>query len=176
MKDMKIIALEEHFRNEAIEEAVRKHLPPGQGDIFGKALASFTSRISQERDLGAERLRRMDAMGIDTQVLSYGSPGTQILPASEAIPLARRANDQLAAAIAAHPDRFAGFATLPTGDPAEAAEELERAVGALGFVGALVNSTLGSNGAFLDDPQFEPLLDRFERLDVPMYLHPAPPP
>ena len=28
MKDMKIIALEEHFRNAAIEEAVKKALPP----------------------------------------------------------------------------------------------------------------------------------------------------
>src|SRR6516165_2360999 len=56
------------------------------------------------------------------------------------------------------------------------ADELERATVELGFVGALVNSTLGSNGAFLDDARFEPLLDRFERLDTPLYLHPAPPP
>ena len=39
----------------------------------------------------------------------------------------------------------------------------------------MVNSTLGSNGVFLDDARFAPLLDRFERLDVPLYLHPAPP-
>ncbi len=88
---------------------------------------------------------------------------------------AREANDLLAAAVRAHPDRFAGFATLPTADPHAAADELERATGELGFVGAMVNSTLGSNGAFLDDARFEPLLDRFERLDVPLYLHPAPP-
>ena len=45
----------------------------------------------------------------------------------------------------------------------------------LGLAGALVNSTLGSNGAFLDEARFAPLLERFERLDVPLYLHPAPP-
>ena len=45
-----------------------------------------------------------------------------------------------------------------------------------GSIGALVNSTLGSNGAFLDEARFAPLLARFERLDVPLYLHPAPPP
>jgi hypothetical protein len=39
----------------------------------------------------------------------------------------------------------------------------------------MVNSTLGSNGTFLDDARFEPLLERFEQLDVPLYLHPAPP-
>jgi predicted TIM-barrel fold metal-dependent hydrolase len=64
---------------------------------------------------------------------------------------------------------------LPTADPQAAADELERAAVELGFVGALVNSTLGSNDAFLDDARFEPLLDRFERLGVPLYLHPAPP-
>ena len=64
---------------------------------------------------------------------------------------------------------------MPTADPQAAADELERATVELGFVGALVNSTLGSNEAFLDDARFEPLLDRFERLDVPLYLHPAPP-
>jgi len=56
-----------------------------------------------------------------------------------------------------------------------AADELERAVRELGLIGALVNSTLGSNGAFLDEARFAPLLDRFERLDGPLYLHPAPP-
>ena len=94
---------------------------------------------------------------------------------AEGLARAREANDQLAAAVRAHPDRFAGFATLPTADPQAAADELERAAVELGFVGALVNSTLGSNDAFLDDARFEPLLDRFERLDVPLYLHPAPP-
>lgn len=170
---MKIIALEEHFRNAEIEEAVRKYLSSGLGDIFDKSLASFTSRISQERDLGAERLRHMDAVGIDMQVLSYSSPGTQMLPASEAVPLARDANDQLASAIAAHPERFAGFATLPTPDPEAAAVELERAVQKLGFKGAMINGRTGDR--FLDDPSFRPLLEAAVALDVPLYLHPTIP-
>jgi hypothetical protein len=52
---------------------------------------------------------------------------------------------------------------LPTADPPAAADELDRATGELGLIGALVNSTLGSNGVFLDDARFAPLLDRFER-------------
>ena len=95
---------------------------------------------------------------------------------AEGLARAREANDQLAEAVRAHPGRFAGFATLPTADPPAAADELERAVRDLRpDRSALVNSTLGSNGAFLDDARFAPLLDRFERLDVPLYLHPAPP-
>ena len=72
-----------------------------------------------------------------------------------------------------HPDRFAAFATLPTPDPGAAADELERAVGELGMKGAMVNGHTG--GRFLDDPTFDVLLARFERLGVPLYLHPAEP-
>jgi predicted TIM-barrel fold metal-dependent hydrolase len=118
----------------------------------------------------------MDATGIDVQVISHVAPAAQGRAGADGLTLAREANDQLAAAVRARPDRFAGFATLPTADPQAAADELERAVVELGFVGALVNSTLGSSGAFLDDARYEPLLERFERLDVPLYLHPAPPP
>ena len=42
--------------------------------------------------------------------------------------MTRSVNDRLAAAIAAHPTRFAGFAALPTADPEAAADELERTV------------------------------------------------
>ena len=68
------------------------------------------------------------------------------------------------------------MATLPTSSAEAAAGELRRCVGELGLVGAMVNSTLGTNGAFLDDARFGPLLAAFEELDVPLYLHPAPAP
>jgi uncharacterized protein len=118
----------------------------------------------------------MDAAGIDVQVVSHVQPAAQGLPGEAGVTAARRANDHLAAAVARHPGRLAGFATLPTASPAAAADELERAVRDLGFVGGLINSTLGTNNAFLDDARFGTLLARFELLDVPLYLHPAPPP
>jgi len=65
----------------------------------------------------------MDVAGIDVQVLSLATPATQELEPGVAIPAAREANDYLARAIAVHPTRFAGFATLPTPAPAAAAEE-----------------------------------------------------
>jgi hypothetical protein len=103
-RDMKIIALEEHFRNAAIEEAVKKTLPPSQRDFFVASMA--LSGPPELEDLGIDRLKHMDAMGIDVQVLSYTTPGKQVLPASEAVPLAIDANDEVASAIASHPDRF----------------------------------------------------------------------
>jgi uncharacterized protein len=162
---VRTIALEEHFWTAELAA------PPGTGP-----LAAWGPQVGDQlRDLGPLRLADMDANGIDLQVISHVAPAAQARAGAEGLARAREANDQLAAAVRAHPDRFAGFATLPTADPQAAADELERAVVDLGFVGALVNSTLGSNDAFLDDARFEPLLDRFERLDVPLYLHPAPP-
>jgi hypothetical protein len=93
---------------------------------------------------------------------------------SAANALARDANDIMAAAANAHPDRFAAFATLALQEPEKAAAELERCVRQLGFKGAMVNGTV--NGRFLDDPKFTPFFEVAQALDVPIYLHPAPPP
>ena len=161
---MQTIALEEHFWTAELAAA------PGTGPLARPDGARLDEQL---RDLGRDRIASMDAAGIDVQVLSHVQPAAQGLAGDRGIRAARKANDDLAVAIARHPDRLAGFATLPTSDPEQAAAELERAARGLGLVGGMVHSTLGSNGAFLDDERFEPLLAAFEDLDVPLYLHPA---
>ena len=116
----------------------------------------------------------MDAAGIDVQVISHTYPSVELLEPAAAIPLAREANDLLAEAVALHPDRFCGFAALPTSDPKAAAQELERAVTQLGFKGALINGR--TRDRFLDGHDYWPILERAEDLDVPLYLHPGLPP
>lgn len=163
---MRTIALEEHFWAPEVAKG------PSTGP-----LAVWGPHIDDQlRDLGSSRLADMDANGIDMQIISHIPPAAQALAGGIAVARARRANDLLAEAVRANPMRFAGFATLPTSNPEAAADELERATAELGLVGALVHSTLGTNGIFLDEPIFEPLLERFEQLDVPLYLHPAHPP
>ncbi|WP_279582099.1 amidohydrolase family protein [Fodinicola feengrottensis] len=63
---------------------------------------------------------------------------------------------------------------MATAAPAQAADELSRAVGELGFAGAIINGH--SRGRYLDDPYFRPILERAVSLSVPIYLHPTPPP
>lgn len=161
------IALEEHFWTDELAAA------PGTG-LLARADGTELGRLLA--DVGAARLADMDAAGIDVQVLSHVQPAAQAIGGAAGVAAARRANDYLASVVASAGGRLAGFATLPTASPAEAAEELARCVQSLGFVGGLINSTIGVNGAFLDDPSFDVLLSRFEALDVPLYLHPTQPP
>ncbi len=164
---MRTIALEEHFAVPALHQTATT-----TGGPAGQYLADVTRKLF---DLGDTRLADMDGAGIDMQVLSLSAlHGLDRVDPETASSLAREANDVLAETVRRYPTRFAGFATLALRVPEDAASELERCVTKLGFVGAMVDGTVG--GRFLDDPCFEPVLAAAERLAVPIYLHPAPPP
>lgn len=160
-------------RTIALEEAF---LHPRVWELFPAALRSqYAVLKDQLSEVGARRISLMDAAGIDLQVLSLVQPGVQFLgDPGLAVDVSREVNDWLADVVQKHPDRFAGFATLPTQSPSAAAEELERSVTQLGFRGALINGH--TNGNYLDDDAFSILFDRAEALDVPIYLHPTDPP
>lgn len=171
---MRVIAIEEHFRSPGIAEATsQSEYSRTLRDLGQRGLRLGSGVLEKLGDLGTDRLAAMDAAGIDVQVLSHSVPSVESLSAAEAVPLAREANDLLAEAIGRHPDRFGGFASLPTPDPEAAADELERAVTKLGFKGAAINGR--TDGRFLDDRFFLPIFERAAHLEVPIYLHPGPP-
>jgi predicted TIM-barrel fold metal-dependent hydrolase len=156
---MRVIAVEEHFTTHELiaAEGVRGGGP-----------------VDELLDLGQRRIAAMDEAGVDMMVISTRAPAVQNLSALEAVPLARAANDVLAAAVADHPSRYAAIATLPTPDPQAAADELRRCVEQLGFRGAVLHGH--TSGRFLDDPAFTPIFEAAVELGVPLWLHPQPPP
>ncbi|ADP83685.1 amidohydrolase family protein [Pseudofrankia inefficax] len=160
---MKIIALEEHtFPRDILSAA-------------GLDLGSRAGRKAAELDdLGEGRLKTMDAAGVDVQVLSALAHIVQQLEPASSVAVSQALNDRMAATVQAHPERFRAFATLPISAPEQAVAELRRAVDELGFVGTMIHGQ--TNGVFLDHPSMEPVLACAERLGVPIYLHPAPPP
>jgi 2,3-dihydroxybenzoate decarboxylase len=87
--------------------------------------------------------------------------------------LAADSNDQLAAAIAERPDRFAGLAAVAPQEPANAAKEIERAMTTLGLNGVVINSH--TKGEFLDEQKFWPILEAAEAYGAPIYIHPRNP-
>ncbi|OBI54762.1 amidohydrolase family protein [Mycobacterium sp. E787] len=159
---MRTIALEEHY---ATTEFLNGP---------GRWLATRAGLVEPIRDLGDGRIAAMDEAGVDVAVLSLAAPGVEQLDGPQAVQLARDCNDELAAACGRFPDRLSGFAALPISAPEAAAEELERAVRGHGFVGAVINGH--SQGRYLDDPFFDPVLSRAAALGVPIYLHPTIPP
>ena len=124
-------------------------------------------------DLGEERLKKMDAAGIDVQVLSLSSPGVEQFDVEIGTPLAKKTNDQLSEVIKKYPGRFMGLAALAPKNPQAAADELERAVKSLGFKGWKTHSNYGDT--YLDEKKYWPILETAEKLDVPIFLHPAAP-
>lgn len=166
----RVIAVEEHAWTAELREALVEF----GGDDTVTWLSSPDIVSHRLLDLGDERLDRMDAAGVDVQVLSITTPGTQPLPAKLAVSLARDANDVLADAVRRRPDRFAAFATLPTPDPDAAADELRRCILELGFVGAMVFPRTGPT--LLDHSSFRPIFEAAAELGVPIYIHPGIPP
>jgi 5-carboxyvanillate decarboxylase len=181
---IKRIATEEAFAPRDMIERYKKLIlerstqDPGFESLMGYFLFNDSPRtnaiVERLQDLGDRRLGDMDATGIDKQVISLTAPGLQIFDAETAAALAVGYNDELAEAVSAHPDRFAGLAAVAPHAPERAAKELERAVSTLGMRGAIVNSHI--RGEYLDDEKFWPLFEAAEALSVPVYLHPQTPP
>ena len=117
-----------------------------------------------------QRLRNMDELGVDVHVLSTNSfLYFYERDTTAATARARESNDHVAKLTIEHPDRFAGFATLPMQDVAASIAELERAVGALGLKGAMIGDHV--NGATYDDPSFLPFWKAAEALGAVLFIH-----
>ena len=182
---MKIICVEEHITDVDILRASQGVLSQIAGymkswnahvqdrpELFNDNrphLNPHTTALALAADAGEGRIAEMDRHGIDMQILAY-SNAPQLAPINEANRLTRAANDRLAQIVRANPTRFSGFATLPWQNPQAAADELDRAVNELGLVGTLLVGRPGE--AFLDDPQYMPVLEKLNELRMPIYVHP----
>jgi hypothetical protein len=87
--------------------------------------------------------------------------------------MAELANNRLAEACKAYPDRFTGLTAIAPQHPDQAAEEIHRGH-ALGPRGVIVNSH--TEGEYLDDQNFWPIFEACKALGTPVYLHPNTPP
>ena len=167
------IAIEEHFSlpsNRDLQALVRAL------DYDDGWMSVVSARLTEFEHV---RLGAMDASGITLSILSHTVPGVQgIVDRDAAVTAARDINDALAAIVSRRPDRFAGFASVPMQNPKAAAKELERAVRALGFKGAMINGytdTTDGRGEYLDDDKCLPFWEAAAGLGVPVYLHPRAP-
>ena len=136
----------------------------------GKRTAFSSPKVRFTTD---ERLKDMDAQGVDVQVLSIHTPffGYHLEPA-QGRQLAREVNDEIAGLTRQSPQRFAGLATLPVQDVTAAIDELERAVTVLGLKGAELDTNV--NGEQWDEPKFLPFFKAAEAMGAVLFFHPQP--
>lgn len=168
---MKIVAVEEHFVTREVRDAWSQLDLIDQDD----SLTMFSSGEVETRleDLSAARLLHMDESGVDVQVISLTTPGVQNLDSGNAVSIAQQANNLIAQTVRSHPDRFQGFATLPTSSPIQAAHELERVVCQLELKGAMLCGRTRERN--LNHPDFAPIYETAAALRVPLYIHPQIP-
>ena len=118
------------------------------------------------------RLARMDALGVDIQVLSVLPPLFRYdLPTEVGVAAARDINDDIADWCQRWPNRFRGLATLPLQDPNEAIRELDRAMDNLGLLGVEIDTTV--RGQNLDDPALFPVFAALARRNAFVFCHPS---
>ncbi|WP_394618613.1 amidohydrolase family protein [Lentzea sp. JNUCC 0626] len=114
-------------------------------------------------------LRLMDSVGIRAQLLSVSSPGVNFGDPT----LARAVNEEGAAIVAAHPDRFGLLASLPLPDPDAALAEVAHAFDELGADGLVLLTHY--EGRHLGHECHEPLMAELDRRRAVVLLHPTSP-
>ncbi|MGV0780157.1 amidohydrolase family protein [Mycolicibacterium sp. XJ775] len=125
-----------------------------------------------------QHLSLMQDNAIRHAILSLSSPGVSFAGAADAPALARHVNDVAARTVAAHPERFSFFASLPLPDVDAAISEAIRATDIHGAAGVVLLSNNG--GRYLGDESLEPLWEclttdaQLQRMWLDTAGHPLP--
>ena len=148
----------------------------GKQRRVSKSSSAFQKRQERENwskntDLKV-RLKDMDRMGIDIQVLTpnlhhycyWAKP-------EDGLKISRIVNDHISEIVNDHSNRFVGMGTIPLQDVGTAIKELDRAVNELDLRGVIINSNV--NKQELGEPMFRRFWARAETLGVTVYIHPA---
>lgn len=172
------IATEEAWTFPALVEAQVDYLDSGDApDDYALQMGGvFARNASLQRmlqDLGDLRLAHMDEYGIDRQLLLLTAPGVQVVRPGDGTALARDANDIAAEACRRHPQRFSACAAFDPRDVAGSVREIARAMTQLKLNGAVLNSHF--QGHYLDEPEFEPIVEALAAHDAALYIHPTAP-
>jgi predicted TIM-barrel fold metal-dependent hydrolase len=116
-----------------------------------------------------ERLKEMDAMAIDMEILSI-NPFWYGKDRDTAAAIVKVNNEKLAELCASRSDRFGAFASLSLQFPDLAVQQLETAVKKQGLRGAAIGSSV--LGEDFSDPKFHPVWAKAEELGAVLFIHP----
>jgi len=116
-----------------------------------------------------QRLKEMDAMAIDMEILSI-NPFWYGKDRDTAAAIVKVNNEKLAELCASRPERFGAFASLSLQFPDLAVQQLETAIRKQGLRGAAVGASV--MGEDFSDPKFHPVWAKAEELGAVIFIHP----
>jgi 4-oxalmesaconate hydratase len=156
----------------------------GLAGTSGGAVRPKKLEISDERLEASirEHLVEVEGAGTDLQLVS---PRPWAVPTGDrrealVMEITRQVNDMVARCVELHPDRFVGLGGLPQRggvSPKSCADEMERCVKELGFIGFKINPDPGEGAVespHLGDEYWYPLYEKMVELDVPGLVHAGP--
>ena len=153
------IDVHQHMIPEPYARRLRSHGVDAPG---GRPLPSWSP---------AEALELMDGQGITTAILSLSTPGAYLGDGADAAYVARQTNEYAAQLATDHPGRFGFFATLTLPDVRAAISEAEHALGAPAADGVMLLAN--SDGRYLGDPAFDPLMAVLDEHAAVVFVHPS---
>ena len=120
--------------------------------------------------MGPDRVRAIDQLGIDVQVLSINGYWFYAADRDLAGKIVRLHDEKLAEWCKANPDRYVALSSVALQFPDLAAEQLEYAVKKLGARGAAIGGHV--NGEDLSLPKYDPFWAKAQELGVVVFMHP----
>jgi aminocarboxymuconate-semialdehyde decarboxylase len=146
-----------------------------EGSVLARNMATECRRRARNfpgvTDLD-QRLRDMDEVGIEVDVLSVGNIDVA-LAGADGPELARTANDALASACERFPDRFAALGCVALNDAEVACTELRRMREELSFAGVMVPTHV--DGVPLEDGELSGFFALAAKLGMVVSVHPTVP-
>ena len=132
-------------------------------EVAGRALPEWSLEAS---------VQAMAELGIGTAIVSVSTPGTAFLPdPADAAALARDVNDYTADLVAAQPDRFGFFATIPMPHIDQSVAEAVRALDELHADGVVLLAN--SAGTYLGQDGQDDLFAALQQRSAIVFIHPG---
>lgn len=172
-----VIDIHAHMNVAPAEALIREAIPdlprgmpfssPSSDNVNGKMFGQIGSRLNGVK----ERIEDMDRLGVDVQAISP-NPGQYYYFAPEELGrnTAQLINNNIADAVASHPDRLVGMGTVPLQNVDMAITEMKRCINDCGMRGIEIGTSV--NGAELADPKFRSFFKAAEELDILLFIHP----
>ena len=150
------------------------YLPPAYNAMLDRRDLHFLDGGFPRPEWSAEiHLKNMETLSITKAYLSVSSPHLHMGDKTEAAETARGCNEFGAELMKQYPEKFGIMASLPLPEIEASVDEVRYCADNLNIHGFCLMTN--SNGVYLGDPTFDPVMEELNRVHAVISLHPTQP-